>query len=137
MDAGQGLLALLAGLLVVGGLAAYLLTAIPDSGTGLPRGTSSSLSKASTPQVQGELNAASEQACISNYEALQTAVSEYQVERGALPTQAIQLQPYFRGTLTTPAFTLSIDPVRPGQLEVQTPGHAASDGNANCRYAGP
>ena len=118
------------------GLAAFLLTSLPDSGTGLPRGASSLLPKAATPQVQGELNAASEQACLSNYDALQTAVSEYQIEHGALPTQVGQLQPYFRGTLATSGFTLSIDPVRPGQLEVQTPGHPAAHGNDNCRYVG-
>ena len=141
IERGSGLVALLVTLVVLGGLAGVVLTSLPGSGTNPPRGgsdASGSILGVSTPRVPAEVSpAASQQACLANYSALQEAVSEYQVEHGSLPTSVTQLSAYFHGSLSTSRFSLAIDPGRPGQVQVQTPGHPTSDGNGNCAFAGP
>lgn len=133
---GYGLVGMLLTLLVLGGLAAIVLVAVPGSGTTSSHMTIPSLPHQSGQQSSGPISAAAQQACQANYIALQQAISLFQAEHGSLPTSAAELQTYLRGTVSTPQFTLTIDPTRPGQIAVQTAGHPASDGESNCRYAG-
>ena len=133
---GYGAVGLLVTLLVLGGLAAVVLTALPSSTTKSPRGGTLSLPGLATQQPGAQISAAAQQACQANYAALEQAVSFYQVQHGSLPTTVAELQTYFRGTLSTPQYTLTIDAIHAGQIEVETSGHPASDGNGNCRYAG-
>ena len=133
---GYGAVGLLVTVVVLGGLAAVVLTALPGSGTKSPHGATPSLPGLATQQPQAQISAAAQEACKANYAALEQAVSFYQAQHGSLPTTIAELQTYFHGTLSTPQFTLTIDPIRPGQIQVQTGKHAASDGNSNCRYAG-
>lgn len=140
-EGASGLVGLLVSLVVLGGLAALVLTALPGSGTKPNRrgsATSGPIAGVSVPQVPAQVSpAASKQACLADYSGLQEAVSEYQLQHGSVPTSVTQLAGYFRGTISTSGFSLTVDPGRPGRLQVQTPGHPASDGNGNCSYAGP
>jgi type II secretory pathway pseudopilin PulG len=132
---GYGLAGLLVALLVLGGLAAVVLVALPDWGTGRTSGSKGPIPSIANQPAQAQIAAAAQQACFANYDALQQAISVYQVEHGSLPTSTAEVQANFRGSLSTPEFNLGIDPARPGQIQVQTNGHPASDGNGNCRYA--
>ena len=135
-ERGVGLVVLMLTVLLLGGLAAVALTSLPTTRSESPRGLTSSVSALAQQKDSGQITAAAQQACFANYAALQMAVSAYQVIRGSLPTSAVQLRTYFKGTLATSAFTLTIDPVRPGQVQVATGGHPSADGDGNCRYAG-
>jgi hypothetical protein len=132
---GYGLVGLLMALLLLGGLAAVVVTALPDSGTNSRHGTTSSLPGLVTQHPEAQISAAAQAACQANYAALEEAVAVYQAQHGALPSSVAKVQSYFRGSLSTPEFTLTIDPSHPGQVEVRTNGHPASDGDGNCRYA--
>jgi type II secretory pathway pseudopilin PulG len=132
---GYGLTGVLVTLLILGGLAAAVLTTVPGADTGSSRRRPASLPGLVTQPPSGQISAAAQQACEANYAALQQAISVYQVEHGSLPTSVAEVQTYFRGSLSTPQYSLSMDPNRPGQIQVQTSGRSASDGNGNCRYA--
>lgn len=73
--------------------------------------------------------------CETDYSAAGEAALLYQVQHGALPATAADLQPYLRDSLRTAQFTISIAAGHPGQLEVSTPGHPARPGSGNCAYA--
>lgn len=134
-DGGYGLVALLIGLVVLGGVAAVVVVSLPGgTPTSLPQGPSSA------PGVlpggpTAPISTAAQQACVADYQMLSGVMTEYQAEQGVLPTSVSQLQPLLRGSLSTAGFSFVIDPAHPGQLQVRTPGHPATDGPGNCRYA--
>jgi hypothetical protein len=127
-------------LLMLGGLAAAVLISLPSlpgsssnatSGTAvLPTSPSGALAAGGN-----DITAASAQACRANFAAAQTAVDVYQAERGTPPSSIAEVQSLVRDPLSTAHFAITIDPRRPGQLEVATPDHLATDGDINCQYA--
>ncbi len=134
-DRGYGLVAVLVTVVVLGGLAAAVVTSLPGGGSGTGRSGPGTTGLAAAPPP-AQFNAAAQQACVANYQALESAVSEYQVETGSLPTSVAQLSSSLRGNPSTGQFTLTIDQAHPGQIQVQTPGRGPTDGDGNCRYAG-
>lgn len=89
-----------------------------------------------TTHPAGAVSAAAVAACRSGYEAVQTAVDEFEAETGSGPTSLNQLQSLLHGQVVSSGYTISIDRNLAGEIEVSTPGHPASPGNANCSYAG-
>jgi type II secretory pathway pseudopilin PulG len=136
-DRGYGLVGVLVALLILGGLAAVALTSLPDNGRTSRRNANNSISRVANQPPQAQISAAAQQACLADYAAIEQAASAYQIEHGSTPTNMAELQTYLRQPVSASEFTFSIDPARPGQIQVQTKGHPASDGNANCRYAEP
>jgi hypothetical protein len=86
--------------------------------------------------ASNDISAAEVAACRATYEAAETAVSAYQVQTGSLPTSVSQLKAFIRDSLSSASFTITIDPLRPGQLQVATREHVAADGDANCAALG-
>jgi hypothetical protein len=122
-EVGSSLLGLLVALVILAGLA----VSIPLMTAG-----GSSSPKTNAPAAGADINAASVAACQADYAAAQTAVNEYQVQKGSLPTDTNQLQPYLRDSLTNASFSITIDPHHPGRLQVTTPGHSPTDGLTGC-----
>lgn len=75
-------------------------------------------------------------ACRTDYQAVLAAVGYYRAEKGTYPRDLASLRPWFRDPVTSPYFTISLDFATPGVVEVSTPGHPASPGDANCAFAG-
>lgn len=121
--------------MVLGGLAAVVLLSLPGGSPTSHRGPASSGQGLSASSPATQLSAAAQQACLADFQTLSDAMTEYQVEHGVLPASVAQLQPLVRGSLSSGGFSLLIDPAHPGRLEVQTPGHPATAGSGNCRYA--
>jgi hypothetical protein len=74
-------------------------------------------------------------ACQADYQAVEAAVGYYQAENGSLPTSLGALATWLRDPVTSPYFTIAIDPHR-AAVEVGTRGHPVSAGEQNCQYAG-
>jgi hypothetical protein len=135
------LLGLLLTLAIVGALSAAIplladrSSGNPDTVTVTPPGRSTSIS-GSTNAAGSDIAAAEVSACRTNYQAAETALSDYEAEEGSRPTKISEVQALIRDPLSSAFFQITIDPLRPGSLEVATPGHAASDGDANCETAG-
>jgi len=143
-DHGVSLLGLIVTLAIIGSLAAAIpLLARGSSGSdGIP-GTSSITPEAIGHSTSGsvaaagnDISAAEATACRTTYEAVEAAVGVYQAETGILPTSTAQLRGLIPDPLRSPFFTVTIDPRRPGQLQVATPDHAAADGDINCTAVG-
>lgn len=125
------------------GLAAAIpfLTGTSSSGAGtdltLPHSPSAGASPGEiVPGVGGVISAAATVACRTNYSAAEAAIQQYEAEFSSVPTKISQVQTLLRDPLSSPAFTITIDPKRPGQLQVGTKSHVAADGSANCAAAG-
>jgi hypothetical protein len=143
-DHGVSLLGLIVALAIVGALAA----AIPllTTGSGGPSGNTDNPAVTLLPgghptsgkvaAAGSDISAAEVTACRTTYEAVETAVGAYQAETGRPPTSVSQLKTFIRDPLSSPSFTITIDPRRPGQVQVATRGHPAADGEGNCTALG-
>jgi hypothetical protein len=134
------LIGVLLTLLVLGGLAIVVLMALP-SATGSSKATSGAGATAllpgnAAPSVGNDITAASAATCHANYAAAKSAIDVYEAEHGTLPTTIAEVQTLLRDPLSTNRFTITIDPRRPGELQVATNAHPAADGDTNCAYAG-
>ena len=63
-------------------------------------------------------------------------MTEYQVLHGKPPGNIAALVSMLRDQITSSYYTITLDPARAGAVEVATPGHPATPGDANCAYAG-
>ena len=84
-----------------------------------------------------DISSAAIAACRTNYAVASQAIDEYQAQHGQLPKTTADVQAYLNDPLSSRQFTITIDSAHPGQLEVATRGHLASDGPSNCAFAGP
>jgi hypothetical protein len=135
------LLGLLLTLAIVGALAAAipLLTDRSSGNPGPilvnPAGGGRSLS-GNADAAGRDLTAVAVSACRTNFQAAEAAVSAYEAETGSLPSSISEVQTFIRDPLSSVFFQITIDPLRPGRLQVATRGRAAADGEANCATAG-
>jgi len=143
-DYGGSLLALIVTLAIVGALAATVPLLTTESNrsngnSGNPAWTVPGVGRPPSDKVAAagnDISAAEVTACRTTYEAAETAVSAYQAETGRLPTSISQLKALTPDSVSSPFFTITIDPTWPGQLQVATRGHIAADGDVNCTTAG-
>ena len=132
-ERGAGLAALLIGFAVIAGLAVLVLQLeSPPSGGRSGGSTPSTLSPAPG-QAAVNIGAAERAACASDYQAVSVAVDSYTAENGKPPTNMSQVQPMLKDPVSGPMFTISI--TAGGMVTVATPGHPATAGEGNCRFA--
>jgi hypothetical protein len=143
-DRGASLIGLLLTVAIVAGLAAGIpllvgvgkaqsVSTLSKDG---PRGVAPAISASSKGGAGSDLAAAAAVACMTNYEAAESAVAAYEAQDGQPPKSIEQVQALVKDPLSSSMFRITIDPNKPGQLQVATPGYAASDGNGNCRNVG-
>lgn len=137
-DRGAAALGLLVVLLVLGGLACVVIIAQPGGGSklGTSTGTASSQLNASSANASTNTSAAAEVSCRTDYEIASQAVSYYETLNGHPPKDTADLSTLIKDPLSSPYFTISIDPYLAGQVDVATKGHVSSPGDGNCSYAG-
>jgi hypothetical protein len=138
------LIGLLLAVAIVAGLAAGIplllgigggrsVTTLPS---GAPRGLAPGISASSKADAGNDLTAAAAAACLTNYKAADSAVAAYEAQTGFPPESIDQVQALVKDPLSSALFTITIDPNKPGQLQVATRSHGASDGNVNCAKIG-
>jgi type II secretory pathway pseudopilin PulG len=143
VERGAGLIGLLVALVVLGGLAAAAVMSL--QGTTASRTDLDGQSAAPLPRAAGPgpaptagnniLSVSAQETCRANFAAAQAAVGVYEAEQGEPPTTISQVQALVRDPLSTDRFTITIDPLHAGELQVATPGHPAKDGDSNCDFA--
>jgi hypothetical protein len=82
-----------------------------------------------------DIGAAAIETCRADYQAVTEAASFYEATNGHPPASVAALSQYLRDPVSSGYFSISVSPSS-GRVEVTTPGHPASPGDANCRYAG-
>jgi hypothetical protein len=139
-ESGVGLIGLLISLALIGALAATIpLLADRTSGLastpGLTTPAAGQPAGGSAGVAGGDVAAAEAAACETNFQAAEAAVSFYEAQTGSPPTATAEVQALLRDPLSSAFFTITIDPTKPGHLEVATRGHPAADGDSNCTAA--
>ncbi len=136
-DAGRSLVALLVALALLGGLATTALVSQPNGSKNQGHQTSATTAvNASPSNAATDIRAAAAVTCRADYEAVDTAVSEYAAVNGKWPTDMKQVAAMTREPITSTRFEITINPAKPGQVEVAAGGHPALPGDDNCAYAG-
>ncbi|HUC12809.1 MAG TPA: hypothetical protein VMS00_00020 [Acidimicrobiales bacterium] len=144
-DSGAGLTALLGGLLTLGVLVVAVLMALPSSQGGqtpLPAEPTTSapghagVTSPNPDGIEGIIGSAALMVCKTDYRTVESAVSYYQAHEGSLPKSLTDLKPMLRSPVSSPYFLITIDPRKPGVVEVGTRGYAPAPGDANCAFAG-
>lgn len=127
-------------LLIMGGMAVAVLSASGGSGTtNLP--TLSGLTTVAppadgaSPPAGNAISLAQQSACRTNFSAVQQAVAYYESLNGQAPRNMVDLGSILRSPVSTSAYSITIDPHRPGEIDVSTDGHPAMAGDANCAFA--
>lgn len=136
LDAGASAVGLLVTLLVLGGIAGAVFALQPGTKTSPGAAKTATTINASPAKAASNISQAAQEACQSNYQAVQTAVSEYEALHSQPPATMKELASMIRSPVSTYFYAFTIDPHHPGQVDVSTPGHAATPGEAGCRYAG-
>jgi hypothetical protein len=135
-DSGASAVALLVVLLVLGGVAALVFALQPGSNSDRGGSHANTTINGSPAKASSDIAQAAEAACQANFQTVQTAVSEYEALHGQAPTSMTALASMVHNPVSTYFYAITIDPHHPGQIEVATPGHAASPGEAGCAHAG-
>jgi 2-methylcitrate dehydratase PrpD len=140
-EVGVSLVGLLVTLAIVGAMAAAIPLlargSTPNAASpGVSISTGRGPASGAVAAAGNDISAAEVAACRASYEAAEAAVSAYQAQTGSLPTSISQLKAFIRDSLSSPFFNITIDPLRPGQLQVTTRDHVAADGDANCSALG-
>jgi hypothetical protein len=131
----------------MGGLAVIVMVSLTGSGSGnneVAKAGSSSVTTAGSSgatttggsSVGADIAAAAVVTCQTDYQAVEAAVGYYQAEHGLSPASLGALSSWLRDPVTSPYFTIAIDPHHAGVVEVGTKGHPLSPGELNCQYAG-
>ena len=125
---------------VIGGVAVAVFLSIGGNSTNATGGAQiTTVKNAVTPQGAPSLAAAAAAAaaCRTSYQAVQAAVDEFEYDTGTGATNISELRGFLHDPVATPQYTITIDRSLAGEIDVATPGHPASPGDANCAYAGP
>jgi hypothetical protein len=136
MSAGRALLGLVVAAGILGVLAAGFL--VSQAHAGLTGGAATSLPSLQSSHVgaAGDIDAASEIACKSDYAAVNAAVSAYEILNGKPPESMAALGSMLRGPVSSSRFRIVINPARPGQVEVAGGGQPPQPGDGACADAG-
>jgi hypothetical protein len=134
---GYGFVGLLLTVLLLGGLAAVVMVAMGGSS----RDHNLAISPIQAPSAgQGgaasDIAAAASVACRADYQAVSNAASYYQAMNGKAPATMASLGSFLKDPVTSSRFAITINPARPGQVEVAAGGYSAAPGDGNCAYAG-
>jgi hypothetical protein len=140
----MSLIGLLLTVAIVAGLAAGIPLLVGTGGgrsvstlpLGAPRGLAPGVSVSSQGGAGSDLATADKAACLTNYEAAESGVAAYEAQTGHSPKSIEQVQALVKDPISSAMFSITIDPRKPGQLEVATRSHAASDGSVNCANIG-
>ena len=145
-DHGASLVGLVVVVVTIGVLAAAVLISVQNGSSGpgsmpsLPTsrapGAGYSSPTSASPHSLSQISVAEIAACRTSYSAAERAVQAYRALHGQLPTSTAEIQSYLRDSLSTSRFAITIDPARPGHLQVSTAGRSASGGPGNCDSAG-
>jgi hypothetical protein len=134
-ELGLGLIGVLVGLVILAGMAAAVLASQGGAGGDHQTHSTQTTIDASPAKGAADISAAAQATCRTDYSAAAEAASEFQTLNGRPPASLAELEPFFKDPLTSSAFTITVSSDVAGQLEVETPGHPAQPGDANCAYA--
>lgn len=134
---GSALLSIVMSIAVIGVIAAAVLLSVGGSPASTSGHTQVTTSRNQPLTPRAAPSAASVAACQSSYQAVQSAVDEFEYDTGTGATNMSQLQGFLHGSVSTPQYTISIDRSLAGEIDVATPGHPAAPGDGNCADAGP
>jgi hypothetical protein len=136
-SSGHGLIGLLIATLVLGVLAVVVIGGEGAVGSGNHRRTSQTFISAAAPgNAAANLQASAAAACRTDYQAVTSAVSYYEVLNGRPPDNMTALRSVLRDPVSSSRFSITIDPARPGQVDVAAGDHPAAPGDGNCTFAG-
>ena len=146
-DRGASALGLLVSLLIMGALAVTVLVSLPSSRSGndgvvkpspnsVETANSSAAMTNAVSNVGADIHAAAVVTCQTDYQAVEAAVGYYQAEHGSLPPSLGSLAVWLRDPVTSPYFSIAIDPHHAGVVEAGTKDHALAPGEQNCQFAG-
>jgi hypothetical protein len=135
LDVGVGLLGVLVGVVILAGLAAAVLASQDGSGGDHQAHSSQTTVDASPAKGATYIYAAARETCLTDYAAAVEAASDFVTLEGRQPATMAELESFYKGSLTSGTFTITVNPHVAGQLEVATPGHPAQPGSANCAFA--
>jgi hypothetical protein len=129
-------------IVILAGVAAAALGS--QSGSGGDHQGSAATSFGATPSTLDDspangakdISEAAQIACRTNYQAVTQAVYEYEVLHGTPPADIAALASMLRGPVTSSYYTITLDPTRAGAVDVATPYHSGTLGDANYAYAG-
>jgi hypothetical protein len=79
------------------------------------------------------IQAAAAVSCRSNYQAVESALQEYEALNGHPPATLADLRGMLKDPPSSPDYMISI---RNGTVDVSTTGHPATPGMANCSFVG-
>ena len=133
---GASAVGLLVTLLVLGGIAGAVFALQPGTKTSPGAAKTATTINASPAKAGSNISQAAQEACQTNYQAVQTAVSAYEALHSQHPATMKELASMIRGPVSTYFYAITIDPHHPGRIDVSTPGHAETPGDAACRFAG-
>ena len=136
-DFGHSLVGLLIALALLGGLAATALVFQASGAKEQGRQSAATSTVNSSPgNAAADIQAAAAVTCRADYEAMVTAVSEYAALNGKQPVDMAQVAPTMRQPISSTRFSITINPTKPGEVEVAAGGHPSVPDEGNCAYAG-
>ena len=137
-DCGRSLVSLLLVVFILGAMGATVVGATKGVGGG-GKGTRFVVGPGSTlgatpAAASGDISATATVSCRNDYQEVSEAEDYYATLNGHAAADLVVLAPLLRGVTSSPYFTFSIVG---GQVEVASPSHPATPGDANCDTAGP
>jgi hypothetical protein len=133
---GRSLVGLLIALVLLGGLATIALVSEASGAKNQGQSSASSTIDDSPGNAAADIQGAAAVTCRTDYGAVVGAVSYYAAVNGKPPTDLALLAPMLTEPITSTGFVISINPAKPGQVEVAAGGRPAAAGDGNCAYAG-
>lgn len=133
---GASAVGLLVTLLVLGGIAGAVLALQPGTKTNPGVAKTPTTINASPAKAGSDIALGASAACQTDFDSVQTAVGEYEALHGRPPTNMTALAGMIHNPVSTYFYAITIDPHHPGRIDVSTPGHAETPGDAACRFAG-
>lgn len=131
-SSGFGAVGLLAAVAILA-IAAAVALGVSHGSSGAGKAGASTTLGTSPAQASNDISAAARVTCQTDYQAVQQAADAYTADQGHPPGAMSDLAGMLRDPVTSPYFTISIGST--GQIEVATPGHAATPGAGNCAFA--
>ena len=135
-DAGASAVGLLSALMIVSAIAFAIFALHPGQKSSHASTGSATTIDASPSHASSDISEAAQAACQADYQAVQSAVSEYEALTGRPPTSMSALASIVRDPVSTYFYDITIDPHHPGQIEVATPGRPSRPGEVGCTSAG-
>jgi hypothetical protein len=132
--AGRGLLGLVLILGILGTLGAVALASTGGSTKTVPSPSTPAVGSSSS-RGAAIVSEAANVVCKAEYAAVSAAVSEYEAANDRPPGSISELGSILKDPGVTSGYRITINPNKPGQVEVASDGHAAQPGDEGCAFA--